>query len=157
MDFVTNILQSKKHNYSIFVEIYKLSKVAHFIPVKMTYKVMNIANIFQKEIFRLCGIPKVIILDRDVKFTGNFWRYLFFGLDMYLKFSTTYHSQIDGQIEIVNQIVEDMLRMYVMNNPTKWEDYIHLAKFAYDNGYQASTKMSPFEVLYGRKCRTLVT
>ena len=47
--------------------------------------------------------------------------------------------------------------MYVMNNPTKWEDYLHLAEFAYNNGYQASAKMSPFEVLYGQKCRTLVT
>ena len=47
--------------------------------------------------------------------------------------------------------------MYVMNNPTKWEDYLHLAEFAYNNGYQPSAKMSPFEVLYGQKCRTLVT
>ena len=50
-----------------------------------------------------------------------------------------------------------MLRMYVMNNPTKWEDYIHLAEFAYNNGYQASAKMSPLEVLYGKKCRTQIT
>ena len=47
--------------------------------------------------------------------------------------------------------------MYVMNNPTKWEEYLHLSEFAYNNGYQTSTKMSPFEVLYGWKCRTLVT
>ena len=47
--------------------------------------------------------------------------------------------------------------MYVMNNPTKWEDYLHLAEFAYNNGYHASSKMSPFEVIYGRKCRTPVT
>ena len=47
--------------------------------------------------------------------------------------------------------------MYVMNNPTNWEDYLHLEEFAYKNGYQTSSKMSPFEVLYGRKCRTLVT
>ena len=47
--------------------------------------------------------------------------------------------------------------MYVMNNPTKWEDYLHLAQFAYNNGYQTSSKMSPFDVLYGWKCRTLVT
>ena len=47
--------------------------------------------------------------------------------------------------------------MYVMKNPMKWEDYLHLAEFAYNNGYQTSTRMSPFEVLYGRKCRTPVT
>ena len=47
--------------------------------------------------------------------------------------------------------------MYVMNNNNKWEDYLHLADFAYNNEYQTSAKMSPFEVLYGRKCRTPVT
>ena len=47
--------------------------------------------------------------------------------------------------------------MYAMNNPTKWEDYLHLIEFAYNNGYQNFTKMSPFEVLYGRKCRKPVT
>ena len=57
----------------------------------------------------------------------------------------------------VNHIVEDMLRMYVMNNPTKWEYYLHIAEFSYNNGYQNFSKMSPFEVLYGRKCRTPVT
>ena len=68
-------------------------------------------------------IPKEIILDRDANFTGNFWRSLFSGLEIQLKFSTAYQPQT----ERVNQIVEDMLRMYVMNNPTKWEDYLHLA------------------------------
>ena len=74
-----------------------------------------------------------------------------------MNFSTTYHPQIDEKKERVYQIVEDMLRMYVMKNPTKWEDYLHLAEFAYNNRYQAFTKMSPLEVLYGRKCRNLVT
>ena len=50
-----------------------------------------------------------------------------------------------------------MLRMYVVNNPTKWEDYLHLVEFAYNNEYKTSTKMSPFEVLYARKCRTPIT
>ena len=62
-----------------------------------------------------------------------------------------------SKIERVNHIVEDMLRMYVMNNPTKWEYYLHLAEFAYNNGYQTSTKMSPFELLYGQECRRPVT
>ena len=58
---------------------------------------------------------------------------------------------MDRKTKRVNQIVEDMLRMYFMNNPTKWEDYLHLAKFVYKNGYQNFTKMSPFELLYGWK------
>ena len=51
-------------------------------------------------------------------------------------------------------MIEDILRMYVMDNPSKWEDYLHLVDFAYNNGYQASLKMSPFEAFYGRKCTT---
>ena len=82
MDFIIGLPKRKKHNDSIFVVIEKLSKSAHFIPVKLTYKAMNIADIFLKEIFRLCGIPKSIILDRDIKFTGKFWRTLFSGLEM---------------------------------------------------------------------------
>ena len=57
----------------------------------------------------------------------------------------------------VNQVIEDMLRMYVMDKPSKWEDYMHLVEFSYNNGYQASLKMSPFEALYGRKCNTPVS
>ena len=82
MDFVTSLPKSKKQNDSIFVVIDKLSKAAHFISVKSIYKVVNITDIFLKEIFRLHGIPKEIILDRDVKFTRKFWRSLFSGLEM---------------------------------------------------------------------------
>jgi len=110
-----------------------------------------------KEIFRLHGIPKVVISDRDAKFTGNFWKALFKGLDTKLNFSTAFHPQTDGQRERVNQILEDMLRMYVMNQPKKWEEYLHLVEFAYNNNYQASAKLSPFEILYGRKCNTPIS
>jgi hypothetical protein len=57
----------------------------------------------------------------------------------------------------VNRVIEDMLRMYVMDKPSKWEDYLHLVEFAYNNGYQASLKMSPLEALYGRRCNTPVS
>ena len=82
MDFVTGLPKSKKQNDFIFLVIDKLLKVAHSIHVKSTYKAMNIADIFLKEIFRLHGIPKEIISDRDVKFIGKFWRSLFSGLEM---------------------------------------------------------------------------
>jgi len=117
------------------VVVDKLSKVAHFIPVKSTYKAVNIVEIFMKEIFTLHGIPKMVISDRDAKFTGNFWKALFKGLDTQLNFSTAFHPQTDGQTKRVNQILEDMLRMYVMNQPTKWEEYLHLVEFAYNNNF----------------------
>ena len=134
-----------------------LTNATHFIPVKSTHKTDDIAKIFMKYIFKLHGLPKAIVSDRDVKFTSNFWKGLFAYLGIKLNFITVYHPQIDGQIERVNQVLEDMLRMYVMDKPTKWEDYLHLVEFAYNNGQQASLGMSLYEALYGRRCRTSVT
>jgi hypothetical protein len=71
-----------------------------------------------------------------------------------LAFSTAYHLQTDGHTERVNQILEDMLRACVLAYGAKWEDCLPFAEFSYNNSYQASLQMSPFEALYGRKCRT---
>ena len=71
-----------------------------------------------------------------------------------LTFSIAYHPQTDGQTERVNQILEDMLRACVLSYGTKWEDCLPFAEFSYNNSYQSSLQMAPFEALYGRKCRT---
>jgi hypothetical protein len=89
--------------------------------------------------------------------SSNFWKGLFKGLGTNLNFITPYHPESDGQTKWMNQVIEDILRMYVMDKPSKWEDYLHLVEFAHNNGYQASLKMSPFEALYGRKCNTIVS
>jgi transposase InsO family protein len=99
----------------------------------------------------LHGIPKVIVSNRDTQFTSNFWRGLFKGFGTNMNVSIAYHAQSDGKTERFNQVIEDMLRMYVIDNPSKWEDYLHLVDFTYNNEYQDSLKMSPFEALYGRK------
>ena len=93
-------------------------------------------------------------MQEERELTSNFWKGLFANLGTRLNFSTAYHPQTDGKIERVNQVLEDMLRMYVMDKPTKWEDYLHLLEFAYNNGQQASLGMSSYEYLYGRRCRT---
>eukprot|EP00253_Pinus_taeda_P020306 PITA_20306 len=154
MDFITGLPKTKRNNDSIFVVVDKLSKAAHFIPVQSTYRAAQIAHIFMQNVFKLHGLPKTIISDRDVKFTSAFWKTLFVELGTQLNFSTAYHPQTDGQTERVNQMVEDMLRAYVMQQPTRWEDYLHLVEFAYNNGYHTLTQMSPFEVMYRWKCRT---
>eukprot|EP00253_Pinus_taeda_P026800 PITA_26800 len=107
-----------------------------------------------QNIFKLHGLPKTIISDRAVNFTSIFWKTLFEELATQLSFSTAYHPQTDGQTEWVKEVVEDMLREYVMQQPAKWEDYLHLVEFAYNNGYHTSLLMSPFKILYGRKCHT---
>jgi poly(A) polymerase Pap1 len=147
---------SKQHD-SIMLVLDKLMKVAHFILVKTTHKATNIENIYMKEVSRLHEVPKEIFLNKDPKFTSNFWKDFFKGFGTYLNLSTTYHPESDGRKKRTNKIIEDMLRMYVMYNPSKWEDYIHLVDIAYNNGYQSSLKMSPSEALHGRKCNTLVS
>ena len=82
---------------------------------------------------------------------------MFKGLNTTLNFSTSFHPQTDGQTEGVNQVLKDLLRMYVKDQPGKWEDYLHLVEFAYNNNYQALARFSPFEILYGRKCNTPIS
>ena len=151
MDFIRGLPRTGKQHDSIMVVMDKLTKAAHFIPLNTTHKAANIANIFMREITRLHDIPKTIMFDRDPKFTSKFWKGLFKGFGMNMNFITAYHPESDGQIEQVNQVIEDILRMYVMDKPSKWEDYLHLVEFACNNGHQASLKMSPFEALYGKK------
>jgi transposase InsO family protein len=139
------------------VVIDKLSKSVHFIPVKSTFKDINIIEIFIKEIFRLHGIPKIVISDRDVKFTSAFWKELFARKNTNLNFNMSYHPQTDGQIERMNQIVEDMLCMYIRTKVSKWKDYLHLVEFTFNNGYETSAKLSPIDVLYGRKFTTPIS
>jgi transposase InsO family protein len=110
-----------------------------------------------REIVRLHGMPRTIVSDRDTNFTSNLWKGLFKGFGTKLNFSTTYHPQSNGKTERVNRVIEDMMRIYVMDKPFKWEDYLHLVEFSYNNGYRSSLKIIPFEALYGRKCNTPVS
>jgi hypothetical protein len=71
-----------------------------------------------------------------------------------VNFSSAYHPQTDGQTERTNQVLEDMLRACALKHGGSWDKSLPYAEFSYKNSYQASLKMSPFEALYGRKCRT---
>ena len=96
MDFITGLPTSTKQNDTIMVVVDKLSKSTHFIPVKSTCKAIDITNVFMKGIFRLHGMPKEIVSDRDTKFTSNFWKSLMVGLETKLLFSIAYNPQTDG-------------------------------------------------------------
>jgi transposase InsO family protein len=101
------------------VVVEKLTKAAHFVLVKTTHTTANIAEVYMRAIARLHVIPRTIVSDRDTQFPSNFWRGLFKGFGTNLNFSTTYHPQSDEKIERVNRVIEDMLRMYVMDKPSK--------------------------------------
>jgi transposase InsO family protein len=94
------------------------------------------------------------VSDRGPQFVSKFWEELHKSLGTKLLHSSAYHPQTSGQTERVNQILKDMLRACVLEFPQKWDDYLPLAEFLYNNSYQESIKMAPFEALYGRRCRT---
>jgi transposase InsO family protein len=121
------------------------------------YDVTDWARMFVSEVIHLHGIPKKIISDRDSRFTSRFWTSLQSMLGTQLNLSTTYHPETDGKTERVNQVMEYILRMYVMDNQTHWEKYLPLVEFAYNNSFHSSIGMPPYEALYGRPCRTLLS
>jgi transposase InsO family protein len=132
----------------------RLTKVAHFIPVRTKYSGDKLAQLYVDNIVKLHGVPSKIVSDRGTQFTSKFWKRLHEAMGTKLDFSSAYHPQTDGQTERVNQIMEDMLRACVLTYGKDWEKSLSYAEFSYNNSYQASLGMSPFEALYGRKCRT---
>ena len=112
MDFVTGLPTIQGGYDSIMVIVDLITKVSHLIPMKTTFKSLDIARLFVKEIFRLHGLPMRIVSDRDAKFTSKFWSSLFQALGTQLCLNTAYHPQTDGQTERVNQVIEDILRPY---------------------------------------------
>jgi hypothetical protein len=93
-------------------------------------KATNVVDIYMKGLSMLHEFLKETVLDKDPKFTFNFWKGLFKGFRTNLNFGTMYHPMSDGKIERTNRIIEDMLRVYVMDQPSKLEYYIHLVEFA---------------------------
>ncbi|WVZ75477.1 LOW QUALITY PROTEIN: hypothetical protein U9M48_023524 [Paspalum notatum var. saurae] len=114
----------------------------------------KLAELYISRIVCLHGVPKRIISDRGSQFTSRFWEQLHDSLDTKLRFNTAYHPQTDGQTEKTNQILEDMLRTCDIQYGTSWDKCLPYAEFSYNNNYQASLKKSPFEALYGKRCRT---
>jgi transposase InsO family protein len=154
MDFISGLPTTQKGHDSIWVIVDRLTKTAHFLPVKADYRPPQYAEKYIAEIVRLHDIPKTIVSDRGSQFTAHFWEHLHKGLGTSLICSTSYHPQTDSQTERVNAVLEDMLRACVLSSKGSWESWLPLAEFAYNNSYQESIKMAPFEALYGRKCRT---
>ncbi|KAA3470452.1 DNA/RNA polymerases superfamily protein [Gossypium australe] len=154
MDFVSGLPLTPSKKDSVWVIVDRLTKSAHFIPVRVDYSLQKLAKLYVSEIVRLHGVPVSIISDRDPRFTSRFWRALHQALGTRLDFSTAFHPQSYGQSERVIQILEDMLRGCVLDFRGSWEEFLPLAEFAYNNSYQASIKMAPYEALYGRKCHS---
>jgi transposase InsO family protein/ribosomal protein L21E len=154
LDFIEGMPRS--HNCDvILVVIDRFSKFGHFIPLSHPFTALQVTQAFINTIYRLHGLPKSIVSDRDKIFTSALWRELFRLSDTALHMSSSYHPQSDGQTERLNECLETYLRCVVHSSPRKWYDWLPLAEHWYNTTFHSSLGRTPFEVVYGRKPRQL--
>ncbi|GKA64570.1 putative reverse transcriptase domain-containing protein [Tanacetum coccineum] len=156
MDFITKLPRSSQGFDTIWVIVDRLTKSAHFLPIRENDPLDRLARLYLNRIVARHGIPASIICDRDERFTSNFWRSFQKALGTDISMSNAYHSETDGQSERTIQTLKDMLRACVIDFSKGWVKHLSLAEFSYNNSYHASIKAAPYEALYGRKCRSPV-
>ncbi|GKA78568.1 putative reverse transcriptase domain-containing protein [Tanacetum coccineum] len=133
MDFVMKLPRTSSGHDTIWVIVDRLTKSAHFLPMREDYKMERLVKLYFNEIVARHGV-----------------------LGTRLDMSTAYHPQTDGQSERTIQTLEDMLRAYVLDFGGSWDVHLPLVEFSYNNSYHSSVRCAPFEALYGRKCRSSI-
>ncbi|GJW83517.1 putative reverse transcriptase domain-containing protein [Tanacetum coccineum] len=151
MDFITKLPKSSHGFDTIWVIVDRLTKSAHFLPIRENDPLDKLARLYLNRIVARHGIPASIICDRDGRFTSNFWRSFQKALGTDISMSTAYHSETDGQSERTIQTLEDMLRACVIDFGKGWVKHLPLAEFSYNNNYHASIKAAPYEALNNEK------
>ncbi|GJU69941.1 putative reverse transcriptase domain-containing protein [Tanacetum coccineum] len=154
MDFMTKLPKMAIGQYTIWVIVDRLTKSAHFLPMREDDPFEELMRQYLKEVFSRHGVPISIILDYDGRFASHFCRSLHKVLGTRLDMSTAYHPQTGGQRTI--QTLEDMLRACVLDFEKSWDRHLPLVEFLYNKSYHTNIKASPFEALYGRKCRSSI-
>jgi len=147
-DFITDLPLSEGSD-AVLIVIDRLTKMAHFIPSTNNMNAQQFQETFMREIFRLHGLPRDIITDRGSIFTSDLWNETTRELGIARRLSTAFHPQTDGQTERTNSILEQYLQAYVNYQQDDWKELLPMAEFAYNNGYQESTKHTPFFANYG--------
>ncbi|GJX94397.1 putative reverse transcriptase domain-containing protein [Tanacetum coccineum] len=155
-DFVSGLPRTPSGYDTIWVIVNRLTKLAHFLPMKKTDTIEKLTQLYLKEIVYRHSVPILIISDQDSNFTSRFWKLLQKALGMNLDMSIAYHPQMDGQRERTIQMLEDMLRSCVIDFKSSWDRHLPLVEFSYNNSYRASIKAAPYEALYERKCKSPV-
>lgn len=126
--------------------------MAHFIPCSKTFDASRIARLFFDGVVRFHGLPKSIVLDRDIKFVSHFWRTLWKMMGTKLKFSFAYYPQT----EVVNWSLGSLLHCLVGEHLRVWDQVLSVAEFAYNSSTNRTTGLSPFEIVTRYKPRTLI-
>ena len=115
------------------------------------YTTEIVAQAYLDNIYKLYGLPRSIVSDRDTVFLSSFWQALFLVLGVELLLSSSYHPQTYGQIEVLNRCVGRYLRCLSMQNPKAWAKWLPMAEWWYNTTYQSTIQKTPFEVLYNQE------
>ena len=154
MDFVTHLPRTPRRHDTMWVIVDWLTKSTHFLAMMMTFTLEEFCQLYIREIVRLHGVPVSIVSDRNPRFTTHFWKSFQKSMGTWLTMSTAFHPQTDAQSEMTIQVLEDMLRACVLDHKGSWEEHLPLVEFPYNNSYQESIQMAPYEALYGKPCRS---
>jgi len=149
MDFITHLPSSHNHTI-IMVVVDRFSKGVHFGALHSNFTAYKVALLFLDIICKLHGFPRSIVSDWDPIFVSQFWRELFRLSGTTLRLSTAYHPQSDGQIEVINKVLEQYLRAFIHDRPTEWFKHLPLAEWSYNTSLHSSTGVTPFEIIYGK-------
>lgn len=134
--------------------VYRLTKSAHFIPVKATYLVEDYDKFYLKEIVRMHAVPLSIISDRGTQLNSHVFKLFQSVLGTKVKHNTAFDPQKDDLVERTTKTIEDMLRSCVINFKGNWDYHLPLVKFSNNNDYHLNISIEPFEALYGRRCQS---
>ena len=153
-DFIVKLPKTERGNDSVCVFVDKLTKVVHFVACQETLSAKDFASLYVDNIFRLHGLSREFITDRDVRFTSAFWKGVTELLGTKLAMSSSFHPQTDGQSERVNQTLETYLRHFVSAELNDWDLLLPRAEFAHNAAYHESIRRAPLELATGFAPRT---
>jgi len=148
-DFITKLPLAQGYN-AILVVCDHFSKMVHFIATTEKTSAEGLAKLFRDHVWKLHGLPEIIISDRGVQFAVGIIKELNNLLGIQTKLSTAYHPQTDGQMERINQELEQYLRVFIDHRQEQWPDWLETAEFIYNNKVHTATKTSPFKANYGQ-------
>eukprot|EP00056_Hartaetosiga_gracilis_P006160 m.93676 g.93676 ORF g.93676 m.93676 type:complete len:1457 (-) comp12394_c0_seq2:310-4680(-) len=149
MDLITGLPLTKQGFDSIYVFVDKFSKTVHLAPCSKSIDSEGCLDIFMRDIYRLHGLPEVLISDRDPRFTSELYKRTMGKFAISVRMSTSGHAQTDGQTERANRVIGDMIRAFTTSNDSLWVEYLPTIEFAINSSPTAATGISPFEATCG--------
>lgn len=126
----------------------RLTNYAHFLPLAHPYTAMQVARTFFGNVFKLQGLPKTFVCDRELVFINQFWKEIYILEGTLFNMSSTYHPETDGRTEVINKVLEMYLRCLTGDNPKKLLAWLPWEEYTYNTSFHSSLKMTPFQPLY---------